>query len=58
MLCDHLQGWDREGGREMQEEEIRLKVHGDLIFIPWLLVSGRAAKPKETLLKTVLLIKQ
>ena len=18
-LCDHLQGWDREGGREMQE---------------------------------------
>ena len=19
MLCDHLEGWDREGGREMQE---------------------------------------
>ena len=19
MLCDHLDGWDREGGREMQE---------------------------------------
>ena len=21
VLCDHLEGWDREGGREMQEEE-------------------------------------
>ena len=20
MLCDHLEGWDREGGRETQEE--------------------------------------
>ena len=19
MLCDHLEGWDKEGGREMQE---------------------------------------
>ena len=19
LLCDHLEGWDREGGREMQE---------------------------------------
>ena len=19
MLCDHLEGWDREGGREMQQ---------------------------------------
>ena len=19
MVCDHLEGWDREGGREMQE---------------------------------------
>ena len=19
MLCDHIEGWDREGGREMQE---------------------------------------
>ena len=19
MLCDHLEGWDREGGREVQE---------------------------------------
>ena len=19
MLCDHLEGWDREGGREMQD---------------------------------------
>ena len=19
MLCDHLEGWDREGGRDMQE---------------------------------------
>ena len=19
MFCDHLEGWDREGGREMQE---------------------------------------
>ena len=19
MLCDHLEGWDRDGGREMQE---------------------------------------
>ena len=19
MLCDHLEGWDREGGRQMQE---------------------------------------
>ena len=19
VLCDHLEGWDREGGREMQE---------------------------------------
>ena len=19
MLCDHLEGWDREGGREMRE---------------------------------------
>ena len=21
MLCDHLEGWDKEGGREMQEGE-------------------------------------
>ena len=21
MLCDHLEGWDREGGRETQEGE-------------------------------------
>ena len=26
MLCDHLEGWDREGGRETQEG----RLYGDI----------------------------
>ena len=32
MLCDHLEGWDREGGRETQEGgEMRIYVYVWLI---------------------------
>ena len=32
MLCDHLEGWDREGGREMQEGgDMRIYVYVWLI---------------------------
>ena len=32
MLCDHLEGWDREGGRETQEGEgMGIYVHIQLI---------------------------
>ena len=27
MLCDHLEGWDREGGREMQEGGVAIHIH-------------------------------
>ena len=32
VLCDHLEGWDREGGRETQEGgDMRIYVHVELI---------------------------
>ena len=32
VLCDHLEGWDREGGREMQEgDDMRIYVYVQLI---------------------------
>ena len=32
MLCDHLEGWDREGGRETQEgEDVGIYVYVQLI---------------------------
>ena len=32
MLCDHLEGWDREGGRETQEGGVMgIYVHVQLI---------------------------
>ena len=39
MLCDHLEGWDREGGREMQEEgwegDARGRGYGDISISPY-----------------------
>ena len=34
VLCDHLEGWDREGGREMQEGgDMGIYVHIQLIHV-------------------------
>ena len=33
MLCDHQEGWDREGGRETQEGgDMRIYVYVQLIY--------------------------
>ena len=44
MLCDHLEGWDREGGREMQEG-------GDMGIYVYLYLIHFVIKQKLTILK-------
>ena len=41
MLCDHLEGWDREGGREMQEG-------GDMGIYVYVLLTHFVIKQKLT----------